>query len=173
MKKGILGKKRLFLSYNRSRVVTLSLENESLIDARFNHLVQAKEEDDLQVFFSTYFGQTLTLEEHIHYKYQLLIDGNSSAWMRGYWQMFSNCVIFKQESPYSQWYYNALEPYVHYVPVNYDMSNLVEKVLELQDDDELALKISKNQQTFAYENLTYARMLQYIYVVLKKIQTHQ
>ncbi|CAB9527271.1 KDEL motif-containing protein 1 [Seminavis robusta] len=59
-------------------------------------------------------------------KYILDVDGNGAT------QRFpglprSGSVIFKS-SRYREWYHGVMEPYKHYVPVSYDISDLVEKV---------------------------------------------
>jgi len=47
-----------------------------------------------------------------------------------------NSVVFKQESIYYEFFYGQLEPFVHYVPVERDLSDLVEKINWAQENDE-------------------------------------
>jgi hypothetical protein len=154
--------KNTFLNFPRSKTVALSLQFPYIINARFTDLPQW----DGWGRFRDFFSQGLSVEEHVEYKYQLLIDGHSCAYSRAYWQMFSNCVIFKQTSENIQWYYRALQPFVHYIPVHWDMSDLVEMIFWAIDHDEEAEQISNRAQDFAKNNLTYAKVMQYLYHLL-------
>jgi len=151
-----------FLQFPRSQAIAQSLQFPYLIDARFTYF------PGWEGFgrFRDFFSQGLSVEEQVAYKYQLLIDGNSCAYSRAYWQMFSNCVIFKQTSENIQWYYRALQPFVHYIPVHGDMSDLVERITWAMDHDEEAKQISSRAQDFAKNNLTYAKVMQYLYHLL-------
>lgn len=152
-----------FLEFPRSKAVSLSLQFPHLIDARFSYcpgweIFKSRYED--------YFASRLSVEEQVAYKYQLLIDGNSCAYSRAYWQMFSNCVILKQSSNNIQWFYRPLLPFVHYIPIKEDMSDLPERIDWALKNDAEAQKISLQAQDFARNNLTYARVMQYLYLLL-------
>ncbi len=153
-----------FLQYPRSKTVHLSLENPELIDARFT--THAQEGGELHARFPDYFGNFLSEQDQIPYKYQLLIDGNSCAYAGAYWRWFSNCVVLKQSSTNIQWYYEALSPFVHYIPVDHDMGNLVERLRWARDHDAEAKSISMQAQGFALENLNDYRIMQYLYLTL-------
>ncbi len=62
----------------------------------------------------------------VNYKYILDIDGNSSTWDATAWKLNSGSVIFKTESRWRQWFYDDYSPWVHYVPIKDDFSNLQE-----------------------------------------------
>lgn len=62
-------------------------------------------------------------------------------------------VVLKQDSNYYEHFYNLLMPYVHYVPVKEDLSNLVEKLKWLISHDETAQNIAKTAKDFANEHL--------------------
>jgi len=157
-----------FLSYPRSKAIYYSLLFPSLINARFVGLNQCTECDQIRSTYSDYFASSLSVFTHMQCKYQLLIDGNSCAYSRAYWQLFSNCVTFKQESPAVQWYYADLKPYVHYIPLQNDLSDLVEKLQWAKDHDREALQISRQAQEFAKEHLSKESVLQYVYLLLKE-----
>lgn len=63
----------------------------------------------------------------IAYKYLLDVDGNSCSYTRMAWILYSNSALFKHQSDRMQWYYDQLQPYVHYVPIKNDFSNLQEQ----------------------------------------------
>lgn len=63
-------------------------------------------------------------------KFALDIDGNTNAWSGLFTKLLMGCCVIKVTSAegYRQWYYGALEPWVHFVPVRSDMTDLVEKI---------------------------------------------
>lgn len=151
---------------NRYILVNLSKTNPQLIDARFTQLVQMDE--SLKSFLQKQgiLSANVSIAEHLIYKYQLLIDGNTSSWGRAYWQLWSNCLIFKQESPHLQWYYSQLQPYKHYIPIKNNLSDLLEKLNWAKSHDGQARQIAENANKFARSHLQLSDMLQYIYVAL-------
>ncbi len=166
--------KENFLSIPRSQAVRFSLESPSLIDARFTQLVQCDNPQQIQDHFASYFSTPRSVKSHLKYKYQLLIDGNTCAYSRAYWQLFSNCAILKQSSPNIQWFYSLLKPYVHYIPLQNDLSDLPEKVLWSKEHDNEVRKIISNAQALAQENLKQSDVYHYLYLVLieyAKLQT--
>lgn len=151
-----------FLEFPRSKAVSLSLQYPQLVDARFAGYYPPS----LESCFPNYFSAGVSVLNQIRYKYQLLIDGNSCAYSRAYWQFFSNCVILKQDSNNIQWYYGAIQPYIHYIPVNSDMSNLIEVIQRTMAHDEEAQMISNQAQEFAKSHLKHEQILEYIYHLL-------
>lgn len=152
-----------FLEFPRSKAVSLSLQFPDLIDARFSYCPGW---EGFKTRYGDYFASRMSVEEQVSYKYQLLIDGNSCAYSRAYWQMFSNGVILKQSSDNIQWFYRPLLPFVHYIPIKVDMSDLPKMIDWALKNDEEAQKISLQAQDFARNNLTYARVMQYLYLLL-------
>ena len=157
-----------FVHCPRSKLVALSLSFPKLIDARFTlPVTQSDDPDAVGKKFADYFGASHSIKRHLQYKYQILIDGNTCAFARAYWQLFSNCPIFKQESPNIQWYYRALLPYVHYIPFQ-TMSELPSKLEWAKKHDNEVEKISRNGQKFASEHLKKSDIYYYLYLLLNR-----
>lgn len=153
--------------FPRTKLVELSLKNAGLLDAKFNHVV-----DYWGGYITSllkelgYTGKSLDISEHMRYKYQILIDGNSASWTRCYWQLHANSVIFKQNSPYVQWYYGLLKPYVNYIPFDYFCEDLIERIQWAQNNDLKVQEIVKNANLIAESSLKYSDMLLYLYEVI-------
>lgn len=150
----------------RYRLVILSKQFPHLLDAYFSHTPGCDKK--VQIFFveKKLLRRFESIEGHLKYKYQILIDGNTTSWERAYWQLYSNSVMFKHESDNIQWYYRALEPYKHYVPFKRDFSDLIPKILWARSHDKMCHKIVRKATRFAKKNLSYADMLYYIYLLL-------
>jgi hypothetical protein len=91
-----------------------------------------------------HFGERLSLEDQLQFKYILVIDGNTLA-SNGQWTYASGSVPIVVTHPETtRWMDTELHPMVNYVPVKYDLSDLVEKIEWLVDHDEDAKTIAQN-----------------------------
>lgn len=151
----------------RAKLVRTSRKFPQALDAKFNNIVQMGDNKvEAKLIELNYVSSGLPVVEHLKYKYQILIDGNSASWERAYWQLFSNSVILKQESEWTQWYYCKLKPYNHYIPFRHDVEDLPEKINWAIDHDERVQEIIKNANQVAQECLNYSDMLLYLYVAI-------
>lgn len=78
-------------------------------------------------------------------------------------------MVFKQESEYYEHFYNELTPWIHYIPINRNLSNLVELIKVMINDEETAKTISLNGQKYARENLAPHNILGY-YLLLFQVR---
>ena len=90
------------------------------------------------------------------HKWLLVIDGNSNAWSALFAGLLSGSCVLKVASPkgFRQWYYDRLKPWVHFVPVEEDLSDLDELVVWLEAHDGDAQSIGQAGRAFA-EALTF------------------
>ena len=96
------------------------------------------------------------------------MDGNSASWSRLYWTLLSNSVVIKQNSNHMQWYYGCLKPWIHYVPVKNDLSNLEQIINLLEKNDALAHRIAINSTKLIKNNLSPEIMEEFTATLLKK-----
>ena len=159
--------KDIYQRFPRVKLVQLSNNFPEILDAKFNTIYG---DYYVKSIFPqlNYMGETLPIEDHMQYKYQILIDGNSAPWTRGFWQLHCNSVILKQTSNYIQWYYELLKPYVHYIPFDYHCTDLIEKIRWAQNNEDKVLEIIKNANSVAENCLQYSDILLYMYAVINK-----
>ena len=82
------------------------------------------------------------------YKYTFDIDGFANAW--GLLEkLILGCCVLKVDTPHEQWFYNRLHRWVHYVPVQADLSDLHEKIEFCLANDYLCQWIAHNGQLLA------------------------
>lgn len=95
-------------------------------------------------------GQPIPEPDWIHDRYAIDVDGHSNTWSNMIARMHLGCCILKVESQfgYRQWYYDQLEPGVHFVPVKKDMSDLGEKLEWVRNYPNEAEEIAKAGQAF-------------------------
>jgi hypothetical protein len=160
------GNSRPWLEYPRPKLVSLSLQRPDLIDARFVNFLHKKELEGW-AFANGYMSGFVKMDKNPKYKYLMNIDGNCAAAPRLPLLMHSNSVIFKQESPSIQWFYDKLKPYVHYIPVRDNLSDIFQKILWAQAHDEECREISERAQKFARQYLTEEMVYLYFYRLIE------
>jgi hypothetical protein len=109
-----------------------------------------------------HFGRRMSVEEQLQFKYHLVIDGNTPA-SNGQWVFATGSVPIIITHPGNRWWAdNELRPMMNYVPVKYDLSDLVEKIEWLMSHDREAYQIAQNALAFANRVLSPAFQRGYI-----------
>ena len=123
------------------------------IDVGFNKIVQGKNS------YVNYIKNTVSVKEQLEYKYIISVEGNDIA--SGLkWQLYSNSVVLMPCPTIESWAMEGkLKPYVHYVPLNSDFSDLEIKYNWCLQNQEFCRTISMNatnyiNQFFNYTNET-------------------
>ena len=65
-------------------------------------------------------------EEQSNFKYIINVDGHSKAYRLSL-ELSMGSVILFVESDYTMWFMKFLKPYHHYIPINKDLSDLIEQ----------------------------------------------
>lgn len=166
---GYYGDKEWQLSA-RAQLVLYSMKS-SLVDAKFTDLVQGAETNlDMLEFLNTHqlIGDHISPKDSINYRYLIVMDGNANTG-RTNWTLSSNCAVLIQDgSPYTMWWHAVLKPFVHYIPFNYDSSNLIEMIEWARSHQEKAKIIAENGRQLVLNELTLDHMYAYLYLVLKE-----
>jgi hypothetical protein len=127
-----------------------------LFDVGISHFAQlpdeAKDEVTQRGLHRAYIGEG----SFNFYRYHIDIDGNTNSWPGLFIKLLSGGTVLKIGSPYGfrQWYYNRLVPWENYVPVQADMSDLIEKAEWLVANEAKALEIGMNGHKLA-DAMTY------------------
>lgn len=158
--------------YPRARLVSMSLQYPELINARFaldlhnkSMLEMAKREG--------YIGDYVSMMDHAKYKYLMDIDGNCAATPRHPIFMFSNSVILKNTTNSILWFYRPLKPYIHFIPVAEDLSDLLIKLDWAKSHQEECQQIASNARAFANKHLTQEACYVYLYRLLLEYSLRQ
>lgn len=155
-------------SFPRAQLVLLSLKHPSLIDAKFVTFVQGAESCPEMLARPELVGHSITPQDSLIYKYLIDIDGNTCAWSRLYWTLLSNSVVFKQVTDNIEWYYCAIEPYKHFIPIKADLSDLPNQIIWAKKNDRKLKRIAKSSTKFVQKNLNQEMIYLYFYLVLKR-----
>ena len=107
----------------------------------------------------------LSPEQQSQYKYIINIDGHVSAF-RISLELNMGSTLLLVDSPWKMWFSKFLIPYVHYVPVNADLSNLIDQVKWCQTHDNECETIANNARQFYIKYLSKNAILDYLQKIL-------
>jgi len=143
--------------------------NQNFFDVGLSGIVQLSKQDANQIENLGYLKKFVPITLANSYKFLIDIDGNSNAWSALFQKLLSGSAVLKVDSPgnFRQWYYDELIPWENFVPVESDMSDLVEKVKWLLDHDQKAKIIGENGAKLA-NKLTYERELDKAFINISK-----
>ncbi len=114
----------------RVRLCDLAHKMGPLADVGISNIVHARSPSDAKEIenylksINIYRGR---MPQHImgRSKFLLEIDGYANSW--GFLaKLLMGCCVLKVDSPFEQWFYPDLKPWLHYIPVAQDLSNLFE-----------------------------------------------
>lgn len=116
----------------RYQLARLSRAWPDLLDARINRVVQcrdaqAQEHVEHHLHQEGLLSATVNPLHAALHAWQIDIDGNVNSWGL-LWKLLSGSCILRVQSPRQQWYHRRLQPWIHVVPVNADLSNLGERL---------------------------------------------
>eukprot|EP00457_Paulinella_chromatophora_P004789 gb/GEZN01004802.1/.p1 GENE.gb/GEZN01004802.1/~~gb/GEZN01004802.1/.p1 ORF type:complete len:544 (+),score=59.50 gb/GEZN01004802.1/:62-1693(+) len=122
-------------------------KTELVIDVGLHHILQCDFTvcDTLQREFGT--RPRVEFEETRHFKYLLVIDGNS--WANRLLRYLASGSVVLLVTIFADWMASLLTPMVHYVPVKLDLSDLEEKLEWLYTHDAEAKQIAQNALALA------------------------
>jgi hypothetical protein len=125
----------------REKIVKLSEQRPELLSASFS-----------KVPWDAFF----------QFRYIVAVSGNSYSGLLKE-ALWSNSCVLRQDSHAGEWYERFLEPWVHYVPVEFDLSDLFEKIEWAISHDDECRKIAENGHTFAFDNFREESVDAYIF----------
>jgi hypothetical protein len=85
------------------------------------------------------------------FKFAIDIDGNTNAWQNLFTRLLMGCCVLKVASPsnFRQWYYEDLKPWIHYIPVKADLSDLGRQIAWCRANPDACERVAADGQAFA------------------------
>jgi len=114
----------------------------------------------------------IPFREFFDYKFQITVDGMVSAY-RVPFILGGPSVVFKQDSFFYEHFYADIEPWVHYVPFNHNLNNLIQRLNWAQENDHLAHIISENARHFVRTELKPSDVYCYVYRLFNRYAEKQ
>lgn len=111
----------------------------------------------------------MSTQEQSAYKYILNVEGHVAAFRLGYEMSFGS-IILLVESEWKVWFSHMIHPWIHYVPVKADMSDLVEMVMWCEANQDRCQTIVKNALDFYHKYLGTRGILDYLQQTLYNLK---
>jgi hypothetical protein len=96
-------------------------------------------------------GERTPVEAWAGHKFAIDIDGNSNSFGTMLCRQILGCCVLKVGSPenWSQWYYDREKPWVHFIPIQSDLSDLAEKIAWCREHDRECQQIAAEGRILA------------------------
>ena len=151
-------------SEHRLKLVRLSKNNSDVINASLTNFFFFREQMEELGPKSPY----TPFFDFFEYKYQMNMDGTVAAYRLPY-LLAGNSLVVKQDSKYYEFFYNLLEPEVHYIAVDRELNNLLDVLTDLKNSPEQRVKtVIGNARRLVIDNLLPEHVFCYHYNLLMK-----
>ena len=150
-------------SFRRSKLVLMSKDNPEYLDAKFISCNECSPDAWEAIVSEVGHGEMIDVKT---FKYVIDVDGNgwSSRFIN---HLAEGILIFKQESEYNEFFIGLLTPWIHYVPIKSDLSDLIEHIQYAKAHDDEMREIAENAKSFANNFLFDNRFQLYTYYLLR------
>ena len=109
--------------------------------------------------------ERMSINSISNYKYILSIEGNIAAF-RLTLELSYNSVILLVKSEFYIWYQSLLKPWVHYVPVKHDLTDLIDKIDWCKKHDDKCKQIANNALEFFNKYINTNAINDYLEILL-------
>lgn len=106
----------------------------------------------------------VSLPDLVKYKYLIDIGGNGYSGRLKY-LLFSKRPLLIVDRNYIEYFHDDLVPYTHYVPVNMDLSNLVEQVEWMRTNPQKVNEMAQHAYEYAVTHFTMKKLIERVHVV--------
>eukprot|EP00798_Chlamydomonas_sp_ICE-L_P014736 gene14736-20781_t len=122
--------------------------------------------------------ESMSIEDMLKYKYQILVDGCSTAWDSSFWKLASGSPTFYLKSrlyngtavhPWSMWWYAVLKPGVHFISCT--AKDLPLHLLSCMERSDGCQSIGEAAKKVVQESVTVEVTLKYVYYVMKHLSS--
>uniref|UniRef100_A0A8D0AY82 Protein O-glucosyltransferase 1 n=1 Tax=Salvator merianae TaxID=96440 RepID=A0A8D0AY82_SALMN len=136
-------------SSERDPLILLSRENPDLVDAEYTKNQAWKSEKDT---LGKPPAKEIPLEDHCKYKYLFNFRGVAASF-RFKHLFLCGSLVFHVGEAWQEFFYPQLKPWVHYIPVRSDLSDVRELLQFVKENDDVAQEISKRGHQFITDHL--------------------
>ncbi|XP_034647928.1 protein O-glucosyltransferase 1 [Trachemys scripta elegans] len=136
-------------SPERDPLIVLSRENPELVDAEYTKNQAWKSEKDT---LGKPPAKEIPLVDHCKYKYLFNFRGVAASF-RFKHLFLCGSLVFHVGEEWLEFFYPQLKPWVHYIPVKPDLSDVRELLQFVKENDDLAQEISERGHQFIMDHL--------------------
>ncbi|KAK2163625.1 hypothetical protein LSH36_76g03039 [Paralvinella palmiformis] len=136
-------------SAERDPLILLSRAEPDLADAQYTKNQAWKSDKDT---LGAPPAKEIKLEDHCKYKYLFNFRGVAASF-RFKHLFFCKSVVFHVGEDWLEFFYPAMKPWVHYIPVKQDLSDLRELIVFARENDDTVKKIAERGYEFIRDHL--------------------
>lgn len=136
-------------SDERDPLILLSRAEPELVDARYTKNQAWKSDKDT---LGMPAASEIKLEDHCPYKYLFNFRGVAASFRLKH-LFLCDSVVFHVGDEWIEFFYPALKPWVHYIPVRKDLSDARELIEFAQQNDDVVRKIAERGRQFIWDHL--------------------
>uniref|UniRef100_A0A8C6J9J4 Uncharacterized protein n=2 Tax=Melopsittacus undulatus TaxID=13146 RepID=A0A8C6J9J4_MELUD len=136
-------------SPERDPLILLSRENPELVDAEYTKNQAWKSEKDT---LGKPAAKEIPLVDHCKYKYLFNFRGVAASFRLKH-LFLCGSLVFHVGEEWLEFFYPQLKPWVHYIPVRSDLSDVRELLQFVKENDAIAQEISDRGRQFITEHL--------------------
>lgn len=137
-------------SSERDPLILLSREQPNLVDAMYTKNQAWKSEKDT---LGAKPSKEVSLQDHCQYKYLFNFRGVAASF-RFKHLFLCHSLVFNVESEWGEFFYPAMKPWVHYIPVENNLSDVRELLEFVEENDSIAAEIAERGFEFIWNQLT-------------------
>ncbi|KAK4686098.1 hypothetical protein P7C73_g4039, partial [Tremellales sp. Uapishka_1] len=138
--------------------------NRDLLDVDFTgDALQCSEEDGTcqQLRDEFGFSEKMTHEDALRYKYVIDVDGN--AWSARFKRLLTSGSLVLKSTIMPEWWTDRIQPWVHYVPVQVDYSDLYDTISFFRSEDKIAKDIALSGREWSITSYRREDMTAYVF----------
>ncbi|XP_077149667.1 protein O-glucosyltransferase 1 isoform X1 [Ranitomeya variabilis] len=151
-------------SPERDPLILLSREKPDLVDAEYTKNQAWRSEKDT---LGRPPAKEVPLTDHCAFKYLFNFRGVAASFRMKH-LFLCRSLVFHVGDEWQEFFYHRLEPWVHYIPVSSDLSDLRELLEFVKENDDEVRKIADRGQQFISENLRMEDVSDYWRALLTK-----
>ncbi|OXB76008.1 UNVERIFIED_CONTAM: hypothetical protein H355_016850 [Colinus virginianus] len=136
-------------SSERDPLILLSRENPELVDAEYTKNQAWKSEKDT---LGKPPAKEIPLVDHCKYKYLFNFRGVAASFRLKH-LFLCGSLVFHVGEEWLEFFYQQLKPWVHYIPVKSDLSDVRELLQFAKENDNIAQEIAERGRQFITEHL--------------------
>ncbi|KAL4657016.1 protein O-glucosyltransferase 1 [Arapaima gigas] len=136
-------------SPERDPLILLSREAPELVDAEYTKNQAWKSEKDT---LGKAPAKEIPLVDHCRYKYLFNFRGVAASF-RFKHLFLCGSLVFHVGEEWLEFFYPQLQPWVHYIPVKQDLSDLRELLQFVKENDDISQQVAKRGQQFILDHL--------------------
>ncbi|XP_057328278.1 O-glucosyltransferase rumi homolog [Microplitis mediator] len=138
-------------SSERDNLVLLSRDHPELVDAQYTKNQAWKSDEDT---LHRPPAPEVSLEDHCKFKYLFNYRGVAASFRHKH-LFLCNSLVFHVGDEWTEFYYSAMKPWIHYIPVPKDASKReLERLIKFaRDNDGISRKIAQRGRDFIWKKL--------------------